>query len=37
LLRGLTSLRILSVHHTAVTEAGIKELGKALPKLKVLR
>ena len=36
-LKGLTKLRFLDLGKTAVTDAGIKELQKALPKAKIAR
>ena len=36
-LKGLTSLRELNVRQTKVTDAGVANLRKSLPKLKITR
>jgi hypothetical protein len=36
-LQGLTSLQVLDIRGTKVTGAGVKELRKGLPKLKIVR
>jgi hypothetical protein len=36
-LKGLTALRLLDLTNTKVTDAGVKELQKALPELEIVR